>query len=176
MTMYAIVVDDTILKVGSRPKAYRNHTGLQYATDEQLAAIGILPVVDVERPADTDTHTFERSVELVAGVPTEVWTPRAWTVDELAARTRAANAAALTDLQVLQAKIAEIKSFLTDPDIDVALNIANATPLTTQQLNRALKSIIRQLRRSANLDVRAFRYVFGQVHPELLDDVSDAAI
>jgi ribosomal protein L16/L10AE len=77
---------------------------------------------------------------------------------------------------VLAQKIAEIKLFLTDADIDVALNIANATPLTTQQLNRALKSIIRQLRRSANLDVRAFRYVFGQVHPELLDDVSDAAI
>jgi hypothetical protein len=176
MTMYAIVVDDTILKVGSRPKAWRNHTGLQYATDEQLAAIGILPVVDVERPADTATHTTERSVELVAGVPTVVWTTRAWTADELTDRARAVNAASLSDIDVLAQKIAEIKLFLTDADIDVALNIANATPLTTQQLNRALKSIIRQLRRSANLDVRAFRYVFGQVHPELLDDVSDAAI
>jgi hypothetical protein len=174
--MYAIVVDGAIVGVGSRPKAWRNHTGLQYATDEQLAAIGILPVVDVERPADTDTHTTTRSVELVAGVPTVVWTPRPWAADELADRARAVNAATLSDLDVLAQKIAEIKLFLTDPDIDVALNIANATPLTTQQLNRALKSIIRQLRRSANLDVRAFRYVFGQVHPELLDDVSDAAI
>jgi hypothetical protein len=173
---YAIVVDDAIVRIGPRPRSYRNHTGLQYATDEQLAALGILPVVDVERPADTDTHTFERSIELVAGVPTVVWTQRAWTADELAARTRQANAETLSDLEVLAQKIAEIKTFLTDVDIDVALNIANATPLTTQQLNRALKSIIRQLRRSANLDVRAFRYVFGQVHPELLDDVSDAAI
>jgi hypothetical protein len=174
--MYAIVVDDVIVRTGSRPKSYRNHTGLQYATDEQLAAIGILPVVDTERPADTETHAVERSVELVAGVPTVVWTPRPWTADELTNRARAVNAETLSDLDVLAQKIAEIKLFLTDADIDVALNIANATPLTTQQLNRALKSIIRQLRRSANLDVRAFRYVFGQVHPELLDDVSDAAI
>jgi hypothetical protein len=67
---YAIVVDDAILKVTSRPKAWRNHTGLQYATDEFLASIGILPVIDAPRPDDTDTHTFIRSVELVAGTPT----------------------------------------------------------------------------------------------------------
>jgi hypothetical protein len=66
MTIYAIVADDAILSVGNRPKAWRNHTGLQYATDEQLAAIGILPVVNVAQPADTATHTTERSVELVA--------------------------------------------------------------------------------------------------------------
>jgi hypothetical protein len=174
VTTYAIVVDDTILKIGSRPRAYRNHTGLQYATDEQLAAIGILAVVDVERPADTATHTHTRNVELVAGVPTVVWTPRPWTVDELAARTRAANQAALTDLQVLQTKIAEIKSFLTDPDVVAAENQPNATPLTAAQQNRFNKAVARQLRRNANLDVRLFRYVFGQLHATLLDDVADA--
>jgi hypothetical protein len=172
--MYAIIVDGAIVKVGSRPRAYRNHTGLQYATDEQLAAIGILPVVDVERPADTATHTTERSVELVAGVPTVVWTPRPWTADELAARTRTANTAALTDLQVLEAKIAEIKTFLTDPDVVAAENQPNATALTAQQQNRFNKAVARQLRRNANMDVRLFRYVFGQLHATLLDDVADA--
>jgi hypothetical protein len=174
VTTYAFVVDDTIVKVGNRPKAWRNHTGLQYATDEQLAALGILPVVEVERPADTDTHTIERSIELVVGVPTVVWTQRAWTVDELTDRTRAANQAALSDLQVLQAKIAEIKSFLTDPDVVAAENQPNATPLTAAQQNRFNKAVARQLRRNANLDVRLFRYVFGQLHATLLDDVADA--
>jgi hypothetical protein len=171
---YAIVVDDTIVSVGLRPKAYRNHTGLQYATDEQLAALGILPVVDVERPADTATHTTERSIELVAGVPTVVWTPRPWTVEELADRARAVNTAALTDLQVLQAKIAEIKAFLTDADVVAAENQPNATALTAQQQNRFNKAVARQLRRNANMDVRLFRYVFGQLHATLLDDVADA--
>jgi hypothetical protein len=174
VTTYAIVVDDAILQVGNRPRAWRNHTGLQYATDEQLSALGILPVVDTQQPADTATHTFERSIKLVAGVPTVVWTQRAWTVDELADRTRAANAAALTDLQVLQAKIAEIKSFLTDPDVVAAEAQPNATPLTAQQQNRFNKAVARQLRRNANLDVRLFRYVFGQLHATLLDDVADA--
>jgi hypothetical protein len=172
--MYAIVVDGAIFTVGGRPRAWRNHTGLQYATDEQLAAIGILPVVDVERPADTATHTTERSVELVAGAPTVVWTPRAWTTEELASRTRAINNAALTDLQVLEAKIAEIKTFLTDPDVVAAENQPNASPLTAQQQNRFNKAIARQLRRNANMDVRLFRYVFGQLHATLLDDVADA--
>jgi hypothetical protein len=171
---YAIVVDDEILKIGQRPKAWRNHTGLQYATDEQLAAIGILAVVDVPRPADTATHTFERSVDLVAGVPTVVWTPRAFTVDELAARTRNANRDALTDLQVLTARIADIKTFLTDPDVIAAENQPNATALTAQQQNRFNKAVARQLRRNANMDVRLFRYVFGQLHGTLLDDVADA--
>jgi hypothetical protein len=150
---YAIVVDDEILKIGQRPKAWRNHTGLQYATDEQLAAIGILAVVDV---------------------PTVVWTPRAFTVDELAARTRNANRDALTDLQVLTARIADIKTFLTDPDVIAAENQPNATALTAQQQNRFNKAVARQLRRNANMDVRLFRYVFGQLHGTLLDDVADA--
>jgi hypothetical protein len=172
--MYAIVVDNAIVSVTGRPRAWRNHTGLQYATDEQLAAIGILPVVDTPQPADTATHTFDRSVQLVAGVPTVVWTQRAWTADELTSRTRAINNAALTDLQVLQAKIAEIKSFLTDPDVVAAEAQPNATPLTAQQQNRFNKAVARQLRRNANLDVRLFRYVFGQLHATLLDDVADA--
>jgi hypothetical protein len=172
--MYAIIKDNAIESIGSRPKAYRNHTGLQYATDEQLAVLGILPVVDTPRPADTATHTTERSVELVAGIPTVVWTSVAWTAAELAQRARSANAAALTDLQALQAKIAEIKTFLTDADVVAAENQPNATPLTAQQQNRFNKAVARQLRRNANMDVRLFRYVFGQLHATLLDDVADA--
>jgi hypothetical protein len=134
VTTYAIVVDDTILKIGSRPKAYLNHTGLQYATDEQLAAIGILPVVDTPRPADTATHTTERSVELVAGVPTVVWTSRPWTAEELAARTAEANAT------------------LMRADVDQALDglraiINSSGTLTGAQLSNAVRLLARVLLR-----------------------------
>jgi hypothetical protein len=79
----------------------------------------------------------------------------------------------LTDLASIQTRITEIKAFLADPDIQAVLDVANATPLTTQQTNRALKSIVRQARRDANLTLRIARYVIGQVHPALLDDVTD---
>jgi hypothetical protein len=143
MTTYAIVVDDTILKVGSRPRAYRNHTGLQYATDEQLAALGILPVVDVERPADTATHTTERSVELVAGVPTVVWTQRAWTADELAARTAAANNTAMR---------AEVDQALAD----LRLITGSSGTLTGAQLSNAVRLLARVL-------IRMIRFQLGKL-------------
>lgn len=57
----------------------------------EAAACGWFPVVDVARPADTATTTHDRSVELVATVPTVVWTPRLWTTAELAARTAQTN-------------------------------------------------------------------------------------
>jgi hypothetical protein len=143
MTTYAIVVDDTILKVGNRPRAYRNHTGLQYATDEQLAALGILPVVDVERPADTATHTTERSVELVAGVPTVVWTQRAWTADELAARTAAANNTAMR---------AEVDQALAD----LRLITGSSGTLTGAQLSNAVRLLARVL-------IRMIRFQLGKL-------------
>jgi hypothetical protein len=132
MTVYAIVVDDAILSVGSRPRAYQNHTGLQYATDEQLAALGILPVVNTEQPANTATHTTERSVDLVAGVPTVVWTSRPWTADELAARTRDAN-----DL-TMRAEV--------DQALDGLRQIANSSgTLTAAQLSNAVRLLARVL-------------------------------
>jgi hypothetical protein len=140
---YAIVVDDTILSVGNRPKAWRNHTGLQYATDEQLAALGILPVVEVERPADTDTHTFERSIELVAGVPTVVWTQRAWTGDELAAR------AAFTNETTIRAEV--------DQALDGLRLITNSSgTLTAAQLSNAVRLLARVL-------IRVIRFQLGKL-------------
>jgi hypothetical protein len=134
MTTYAIVEDGAIVRTGSLPKAWRNHTGLQYATDEQLAAIGILPVVEVAQPADTATHTFERSIELVAGVPTVVWTARAWTAEELAARTAATNDTAMR---------AEV-----DQALDGLRAIINSSgTLTAAQLSNAVRLLARVLLR-----------------------------
>jgi hypothetical protein len=56
---------------------------------EIIGPHGWEPVVTTERPADTDTTTHDYSVELVDGVPTEVWTPRPWTQAELDARNQA---------------------------------------------------------------------------------------
>jgi hypothetical protein len=147
-------------------------------TDELAAACGFVVVVDAGPPAITPQQTFRPStVELVDGVPTVIYHPRDKTPQELAAEqlalARAASVAALTDLDAIQARIADIKAFLVDPDVQAVLDVANTTPLTTQQTNRALKALVRQARRDANLTLRVARYAIGQARPELLDDVTD---
>ena len=87
--MHASVIDGQIVATGSLPAAARRlDTGqwvlnLADAPVEIREACGWYDVVDVERPPDTDTTTFDRTVEIVDGVPTVVWTERAKTDDEL---------------------------------------------------------------------------------------------
>ncbi len=83
------------------------------------------------------------------------------------------RASAWSRLATLLTRLGESKAFLADPDVDLALNIANATPLTATQQNRLNKALIRQARRNANLTAALARYVFGEIHPVLLDDVTD---
>lgn len=87
--------------------------------------------------------------------------------------TTQVNRAALSDLATLTARMTDLRDFLADPDVEFANNVANTTALTTQQQNRLNKAMIRQARRTANADLRLFRYVFGQLYPSLLADVSD---
>lgn len=55
---------------------------------EWMIEFGYQEVVSTPRPTDDSTN-WVLSVENVDGVPTEVWTPRAWTAEELTARERA---------------------------------------------------------------------------------------
>lgn len=64
-------------------------------TDEELAECGWFRVVNVARPADTPTQTTNRSLTLVAGVPTETWTARPKTQAELDNDRDTANAATI---------------------------------------------------------------------------------
>ena len=86
---YALVTDDTIQQIGGLPKSARRLDndawvmGLANASTEAQQACGWYAVTDTARPGDTDTTTFDRSIELVAGVPTVVWTERDKTEAEL---------------------------------------------------------------------------------------------
>jgi hypothetical protein len=149
---------------------------LRNATPDIQRACGWYEVTETDPPAfNPSTQVSSSTVELVDGTPARVWTVRDKTPEELAAEIAAANAQLLADLTVIQAKITELKAFLSDPDVIAAEAQPNNTALTAAQQNRFNKAVARQLRRSANVDVRLFRYVFGQLHPELLDDISDTA-
>jgi hypothetical protein len=184
--VYALVIDGAIVAVRNprRSGEVKLSDGRVLRPPESgwtvsmAAACGFVPVVDPGAPTITALQTFDAStVELVAGVPTTTYHPRDKTPDELAAEqlaaSRAASTAALTNLETIQARIADIKAFLVDPDVQVVLDQPNTTALTVQQTNRALKALVRQARRDANLTLRVARYAIGQARPELLDDVSD---
>lgn len=81
-------------------------------TADDLTACGFAPVTATVRPVDTDTHTTDRSVVLVDGVPTEQWTSREWTVDELAARNAPDPRAALLAEAVAATTVAKLRAVL----------------------------------------------------------------
>lgn len=86
---YVLVTDDTIQSIGGLPRSARRLDndawvmGLANASTEAQQACGWYEVADTDRPDDTATTTFDRSIELVEGVPTVVWTERDKTADEL---------------------------------------------------------------------------------------------
>jgi hypothetical protein len=103
---FAQVTNDTITTIGRLPSAARRLDngnwvlGLPDASVELQEACGWFPLVTVDRPADTETTTFDRTVELVAGLPTVVWTERPKTQAELdAAAAAAASSIRRLDLQ-----------------------------------------------------------------------------
>lgn len=97
MTTYALIgPSDTINQIGALPTLWLGPTrwhdwrGDPAGWTTQPADWGWLPVVEVPRPADTETHTSDPApVALVDGVPTRQWTVRPWTVEELTAREQA---------------------------------------------------------------------------------------
>lgn len=96
MSTYALVTDGIIDHPYRVPSVLRTDDrdyDLRSLDPDLLAVHGIYEVVQVARPADTDTTTHDRTVELVDGVPTVVWTQRAKTQAELDAEAEAAAAA-----------------------------------------------------------------------------------
>jgi hypothetical protein len=101
-------------------------------------------VVPADRPADTATDTYDRSVELVAGKPTVVWTARPWTADELAARTAESNRATI-EAAVAEA-LAQNRTIVTGGDDYLAGHITLPASPTTAQTVAAVKAYGTQVR------------------------------
>ena len=98
MTLYAHTTEGTIDQIGALPALWLGPTrwhdwrGDPTTWATQPADWGWLPVTEVPRPADTaETTSDPAPVALVDGVPTQQWTVRPWTADELAAQAAAAQ-------------------------------------------------------------------------------------
>ena len=86
--------------------------------DAHLAAVGIVPLDDTAvRPADTETHTHDRTVELAAGIPTVVYVQRLWTQAELDAQQAAENQTTIDT--AITAALAELDALIAAPAVGV---------------------------------------------------------
>ena len=108
---------------------------------EWMQQFGWQEVVDVPRPSDT-TNDWAKTVELVEGVPTEVWVVRPWTVEELTSQAASANQKTIE--QKLATRLGDMQAILdqtnaairTDPSQEVK-DLARAVRLLTRlQLNQ----------------------------------------
>ena len=92
--VYALVQDNSMVQQGSLPIVWydgERDWDLRPMSDVELAELGWYLITIVNRPPNTDTTTFDYSVELVDGLPTEVWTERPWTVEELSNQEKSQN-------------------------------------------------------------------------------------
>lgn len=142
-----VVVGPTVVTVGDRTWDLRD--GLP----ADAADAGWAEVVATPRPADTATDTWTHSVTVVNGTPTDTWTARPWTTDELAARTAAANEQTLRDgiaaeIASLKTNIANLKTNVTD----VTNPTINGSPASyIKDVARAVRSADRSIIRLAKL-------------------------
>ena len=98
---HARIVDGVIVAIGHYPK-YEVADGIRYDLRDPAtrAARGWVEVVETPRPADTDTATWDGGAELVDGVPTRTWSPRAWLPGELGGSLRAIKAQSMSAVSV----------------------------------------------------------------------------
>lgn len=119
--MIALVQNGTVAQVGY-PRLW--HDGVRWwdFRDRDPVAAGApgwAVVTEVSRPADTATTTSDLAYQVVAGVPTQVWTVRPWTPEELSARAAEVvrtqmTADATADLNKLNQAIADLATLLGD--------------------------------------------------------------
>jgi hypothetical protein len=130
---------------------YHDWTLVQWET-EIIGPHGWVPVVTTARPESTPTTTYDYSVELIDGVPTEVWTERPWTQEELDSQEAAANTTEL----ISESDEAVDKLVLVVEALNALTALTNATinqnpAAIIKDLARECKTIARQANREARL-------------------------
>lgn len=121
---YALVISNAIQSEGGLPASARRLDnqawvlGLPTATVALQQACGYFLVTDVAQPSDTATKTYDRSLTLVAGVPTVTWTQRDKTAQEIANATSISNRDDL--LAQATAAMITLQGYIDQPDVNVA--------------------------------------------------------
>lgn len=112
-------------------------------TVETYASFGWFPLERTDKPADTAEGTFEGSLQVVGGLPKEVWTFRAWSPDELA--EKAARDAQRTIEEALDAALVDLQTLIDTPNATINSGPATAIKLLARVLRRVIRLLIRRL-------------------------------
>ena len=83
----ALIRQGEIIVIPEDPSEMDYSVDLSNPDPAVLASRGILEILEVPKPDDTATTTHDKSIELVSGIPTEVWTERPMTAAEIEAAT-----------------------------------------------------------------------------------------
>ena len=116
--------------------------GLRDAPVALQQACGWFAVTDVTRPADTPTTTHDRSIALVNGTPTVVWTSRPKTADELKADTINANDSSIRSkiLAAIDGNVTALDQLSTAIS-NVQTNVITPTAANLTQANTQLDAL-----------------------------------
>lgn len=161
---YARTIDNPMIDQQSLPESAtlladpgKWITGLPNQTVEVQHSTGWYEVVTTPRPPDTDTHTTDRSLVLVSGIPTEKWTSRPWTQAELDARTKAKNHQTLME----RISVAIDTLLLTVDNLNAITDIPNAT--INANPAAVIKDVARECKTIARQTIDIARVVSGEL-------------
>lgn len=154
--MHAFVKDGQILAVGvSIPREAMTLDGeemifnLRTQPEAVQRSCGYWEIVETTPPTVSDTQRADRSVNMVGGVPTEVWTVRNETTEEAVYRTRKQNSLTLRDVQAGLAMLEANKAYLTWYRSTPVQTLINGTgAMTLQQLSDGLRQVAKQEERN----------------------------
>jgi hypothetical protein len=132
-------------------------------------AAGYFQVVETPAPTLTVTQRANYTVEMVSGVPTQVWTVRTENAQEQQMRIRMNTQATIMNSTTFNNKLVELREFLTDADVAAFLNRNNNTPFGSADA-RALKTALRTIDRLTKAMERISRGVLGGA---MLDDTTN---
>ena len=174
MTYAQITANTITAESGNVPQSARRLDtgqwvlGLRDAPVSLQQACGWFAVIENIRPADTDTTTHDRSLELVDGTPTVVWTARPWTADELVSRQADTNRTTID--AAITAALAELQTLIDAPAV---ATVPDGT-LTTAQLSNAMRTMrdaVQANRAGAQRIARTLRHTIRLVRGDY-DDVN----
>ena len=146
MTLYTHATAGGLIdQIGQPPKAAFDGSRWWDLRDRDpvaLAATGWMVAQETPRPADAGTTTHDTGWIVDGDHAAQTWTPRPWTTDEQAARTKAANEATIRDKATTALGTNATFLGLTSPT-----NAQNAAQIKalTRQVNGLIRLTIRRL-------------------------------
>lgn len=146
----AYIVDGSIQSVSDEPSGGREISSGAWVdkpeegwTLETLASLGYYPVVDTPKPEDTATTVYVSSVEMVDGVPTQVWTATARPSEEVAAFTGEQNEKTIKD--ALESSLGELQTLIDTPNSTINSGPAPYIKVLARAIRRIIRLLIRKL-------------------------------